>query len=788
MEVIHNISSIQEETSPIITPLLPESPTSLLGFSRRSFNALTKSGYDTVGKFLTLDKESLAAIKNLGKKSIKEILTIQDHLQHIIIKEDHFEGKYILDCRFIYTRETIHPTDYIGVLDISLEAHNVLYNTGFFSAGKLFDMEKEEVNKLKKISKRTSKELLTFIIKEKPLVGNIFGDEDLTNYIQKMIQEQQDFRMSILEKSYRNIPQTRLDKPLGLFLQVHGAENIQYPIAHISPLLKKIKKVSELKEIFSTVVKTSRTNNLFHILELLSFDLIKFLNKTFEPIFCDPKYTNSLDILYQRANEFTLQNIAEKRNLTRERIRQIEIKITNRLVYIIKRLKINIVSFICTDTSNFDYISVATIREYLNDFKYNSQILYILENENIYNEYQYNRQYDVFYRSELELDFSSLNIQRPIKELILNDKEVETGRKIEKYLITKNLGKCSYNDICNFIDKEVGYVKVGKIIQLTNNIVEIERDWYVHRSCIVDFDEAATKLLIILRNQFRQFYGYSNSRILFDAARIDLAMFMNDNGFDTEQVIFMLAKHLFFKEKYDDYNFFFTENLHIWAKQADFSLNNKGVLINLAKETSGIITRENAEKYLESLKFPKNIIINKIHDISDSTFYFYEETTYVLSESLQIDSAFIIGIKKSLDKLFDDREYIIPRDINEEWFDTLPKLLLGLSWNLLLLQEIMRYNEEIGYKPLFSDIDQSPYRIAGAFVKVDSVVTLVDIIYNYTHENLGLPYRDTTEKYRKLLGKAGFIYGSEWFTGMHKVFNDPRFAFSNENKNILVRK
>jgi hypothetical protein len=38
------------------------------------------------------------------------------------------------------------------------------------------------------------------------------------------------------------------------------------------------------------------------------------------------------------------------------------------------------------------------------------------------------------------------------------------------------------------------------------------------------------------------------------------------------------------------------------------------------------------------------------------------------------------------------------------------------------------------------------------------------------------------------LRQAGFIHGSEWFTSMHKVFNDPRFAFSNENKNILVRK
>ena len=455
---------------------------------------------------------------------------------------------------------------------------------------------------------------------------------------------------------------------------------------------------------------------------------------------------------------------------------------------IIKALEINIISFICAETSNFDYISATTIREYLEEFEYNSQILYLLENENIYNEYQYNRQYDVFYRSGLELDLSSLDIQEPTKELVLNDKDLEIRKKIEDFLIAKNLEKCTYNDICSFTDSEIGYARVGKIIRLTNNIVEIEKDWYVHRSCIIDFDVAAEKLLDILKNQFRQFYGYSNSRILFYAAYIDMAMFVNDNGLETELFIYRIAKHLFFKEKYDDQKFFFTENMHIWEKQTDFPQNTKGILINLAKAYDGIITREEAEKYLENLKLSKNTIINNIHDISDSTFYFYNETTYVLSECLQIDEVFISRIKKSLDKVFDDRVYVIPRDIDVNWFDTLPKLPLGLSWNLLLLQEIIKYNDEISYKPLFSDIEQSPYRISGAFVRMNSLATLIDIIYIYTYEKFGLPYKNTTENYRKLLREAGFIHGSEWFTGMHKVFNDPRFAFSNENKNILVRK
>jgi hypothetical protein len=788
MKKVPIAANAQEEAAPISGFFSPETPIAGLGLSPRAFNALTKSGCDTVAKVLSLDEKALWTIKHLGKKSIEEIRIIQEQLQGQIKIAADERLENALDCRFICTRDTIYPADYIGVLDISIEAHNVLYNAGIFSAGKLFSMGRKTINNLANVTQEITEELVAFIAKEKPLVGKILGDEDLTNYLQKMFQERCDYRMSILEESYNKIPENRLDKPLGLFLQVYGTETMRYPITRFSPLLKKIKKVGEIKNIFSLVAQTSLTRDMVRIQEWLSLNLIEFLNEVFTPVFTDPHNANSLEILYQKANGFTLRDIAEKRNLTRERIRQIELKSSKKLADLINDFPFNILAFICVDTNGNDYISAGSIREYLYNFQYSSQLVYLLENENVYKEYLYNKRYDVFYRSGFELDFSTLDIKKPVKELVLNDKEAETGKKIEDFLIGKNLAKCTYNDICKFTGGEVGYVWAGRIIQLSNNIVEIEKNWYVHRSCITNFDDAAAKLLVILRNQFRQFHGYSSSHILFDAARIDLAMFMNDNGFETEPLIYMLARHIFFKEKYNGCHFYFTEGLHIWEKQTDFPLNIKGVLINFAKTMGGIITREETVKYLDNLKLSRNIIINKIHDISDSTFYFYTETTYILSKCLRIDETFISEMKQSLDRLFDDRDYIIPGYIEEDWFDALPKLPLGLSWNLLLVQEVIRHNEDIGYKPLFAGIEQSPYRLSGAFVKANSDATLVDIIYAYTYEKFGLPYRTSTYKYRILLREARFIHGLEWYTGMHKIFNDPRFAFSDENRSILVRK
>jgi hypothetical protein len=250
----------------------------------------------------------------------------------------------------------------------------------------------------------------------------------------------------------------------------------------------------------------------------------------------------------------------------------------------------------------------------------------------------------------------------------------------------------------------------------------------------------------------------------------------------------MLAKHLFFKEKNNGCHFYFTEGLHIWEKQTDFPLNNKGVLINFAKTKGGVITREETEKYLDNLRLSKNIIISKIHDDSDSTFYFYTETTYVLSDYLQINDSFISKVKKALEKLFDNQLYIIPRDIDEAWFDTLPVLPMSLNWNLLLLQEFIKYNDEIGYKPITSEVEQSPYRISAAFIKTNANITLAEIVYIYAHNTIALPFRTETEKFRLMLRKAGFLNDSEWFTSMPKILNDPRFAFSNDNKMLLIRK
>ncbi|MDR0553265.1 MAG: hypothetical protein LBG76_00495 [Treponema sp.] len=703
--------------------LSPESPiSSRLGFSTRSFKALIKNGYDTVAKVLSLDERTIGAIKNLGKESIKEILFIQkklhEQIKNTAKKCSEQDKRNDLDCRFVYTKDTIYPSAYIGALDISLEAHNILRDAGIFSAGKLFSLDEKAINNLANTTAKVTKELIAFIAKEKPLAGKILGHEDPVNYFQKMSQERYDYRMSALEESYNKIPESRLDKSLDLFLQDCG-ETIQCSINRISPLLKEIKKIGDLKSLFSLIVKTSLTGDVVRIQELLSFNIIEMLAKPFSQLFNEPRNKGLVDILYKRANGFTLLDIAEKRNLTRERIRQIESVCLNFMAAIVNDFPFNILTFIRADTDSITYISSDVIREYLNDFQYSSQLIYLLKNESVYKNYQYNEHYDIFYCSGFEPDFSTMKIKKPVKSLVLREKETKAGKKIEEFLITQKLKLCALDDIGKLFPRN-SYVPVGKIIQLSNNIVELKKNYYMHRSSIKGIDEAAAKLLEILRSQFKRFFGYSNRHIFFEAVRAELLFFMNDNGFETDMAIYMLARHLFSKEKYNGCHFLFKEALHIWEKQTSSFLNYKGVLINLAKTTGGIITREETKKYLSSLKLSVNVINNILHDdIFGPIFYFYTESTYILSEYLQIDAVFISKMKNSLDRLLGMEDRIIPATIDKDWFNTLPKLPLELSWNLLILQEVLKYNKDIGYKPLFLDVAQSPYRLSGAIVKTN---------------------------------------------------------------------
>jgi len=175
---------------------------------------------------------------------------------------------------------------------------------------------------------------------------------------------------------------------------------------------------------------------------------------------------------------------------------------------------------------------------------------------------------------------------------------------------------------------------------------------------------------------------------------------------------------------------------------------------------------------------------------SDNTFFMYDDAHYILSEKIGIDEAWINTIHDKLDNLFRqaDVAYVIPRDIDSAWFDTLPVLPMGLRWTMLILQEVLQKYPTIGFKPVKSELGQSYNTIAAAIVPQGSPIqTFPDVVTLYMQERHQLPIKMACEDLRIELREAGMLEGNELIYSLYKALDDYRFAWTNENKTVLVR-
>jgi hypothetical protein len=330
-------------------------------------------------------------------------------------------------------------------------------------------------------------------------------------------------------------------------------------------------------------------------------------------------------------------------------------------------------------------------------------------------------------------------------------------------------------------------VALSRILDASTQFVEISNGRYIHRSNIIDLDEAAETMLQIIMSQFEQFDGYTNIRLLYYAVRNDLSLFLNDNDFDNMENVYYLAKHLFSKESYGSTQFVFYGNMHIWEREPDYPKSLKGLMINYARDANGVITREECETYLEKIgSGQKNT--NQILRISqEPTFFQYDEGRYLLSETIPIDDSWIAQLTCCLDELLDVVQYVIPRDIRSGWFNKLPTLPFNLKWTPLLLQEILAYYSDIGFRTIPALFGQALDTLHAAIVRMDSQLqSFADVVCVYVRENMNLPQRMSAEELRLILRDAGMISGCELINNMHKALYDYRFAWSDGNKMVYI--
>ena len=361
--------------------------------------------------------------------------------------------------------------------------------------------------------------------------------------------------------------------------------------------------------------------------------------------------------------------------------------------------------------------------------------------------------------------------------------------KLEAYVLTLGIHGASALDIIDSVFPKMPYNPAAKALDDSPNIIRLSQDRYVHADSLVDISEAAEVLASIIRTHFAQFSGYTNSQLVYGAASQELYMFLNDNAVNDPDSLFAVTKYLYGKKAYYGKHLTFSAP-HIFENPPDFPPTTKGLMLRLARLNNGILTESDAKSFLQKTMLTFTGINQLLQIGSENTFLLYDPETYILSESLGINHEYCTALHKRLDDLFRsaDVAYIIPRDIRQSWLDTLPALPEGLSWTLLLLQEIMRKFPAVGFVPITSGVTQTHSTIAAAFVPKDSPLeTFADVVSLYMEERYPLPERMSGEALRGVLKRAGMIANNELISSLHKALHDPRFSWTDHNTTVYVR-
>ena len=297
---------------------------------------------------------------------------------------------------------------------------------------------------------------------------------------------------------------------------------------------------------------------------------------------------------------------------------------------------------------------------------------------------------------------------------------------------------------------------------------------------IVDLEEGKAGIREIIETHFQTLYGYSNINILWNAVQDNLSLFLNDNAINTSYELWSFICRAFFGE-------YVMSNPHIWKTEPNYPKSYVGVIINLARQLGGVVSREQIDEYFALIK--QRSLINRAI-IQQELLLFYAPKQFMLTEAVDLTSERCAAIEQSLDRLFEQENvsYIIPRDISAEWFSSLPAIKGGFKWTALLLQEVLRLRPIIGYSTVFSGLYGQDLDTLGASIvpNKSEINKFSDVVHRHCYEKGLLGKRIVSEELRIILRDAGMLEGNELIYNLHKALRDYRFAFTDENRMVKI--
>ena len=312
-----------------------------------------------------------------------------------------------------------------------------------------------------------------------------------------------------------------------------------------------------------------------------------------------------------------------------------------------------------------------------------------------------------------------------------------------------------------------------------------------HDEAFVDWEEGANRLEQILEKLLIRNDGYASAVQLYDFARMDMQIFLNDNDIDNPRMVYDLAQHLFEKVRYHGKQFVFRSKAHISTKENAVS-SNLDIMRGYAVSQGGFVQEEELVRYLQGAGVKTGNLRGQMQVYSKPIFLFYAPGQFLYAPSMKMDDYWFSAVHDALDKLFEDMgDHMVLRDIQSWWYARLPALPRGKPWTALLLQSVLfHFSEKLAGAHTIGALSfQSGDTLHAMLASGDSKIqTFADAVAACLIDEEIFQRNFEAEELRQLLVRRGMIAGGELMNNMPKALSkDERFAWDADGKYVIVK-
>ncbi len=367
------------------------------------------------------------------------------------------------------------------------------------------------------------------------------------------------------------------------------------------------------------------------------------------------------------------------------------------------------------------------------------------------------------------------------------DRDPGLAREAEEFLQQRELEGVTYEELQGRLHCTMAITK--GIVAQSKNVIEMNRRLY-HVDALVDLEEGADALESVLDKLLKKNDGIATSKNLYEYARSEMAMFLNDNGITEQQAVYDLARHLFEKLEYYGKRYVFRSNVYISLPEVSAD-SNIAIIKKYAREKGSTVNIKELEGYICGLGLSAGGLRSAMRIDKEPVFLVYAENEYLLAELMHIDDDFLKAVHSALRRLFADSDgHIIPRNIAESWYCLLPGLPASLPWTPMLLQQLIRfYPNELQARSIIAMESQNSNTLHAMFVDKDSwIQDFRDAVAVFLSEEMPERSEFEAKELRQILGRAGMISGSQLNGNMHTALGgDPRFLWNRDGSHVKVR-